>query len=318
MRVDYAVAMEVAAHEALLRQAYKDSENVLTWCVGMTNATGHRVERYIGKPQTLQHCMNIYAWALTNYAEQVREVFKDRPLTQEQFAAAVSFHWNTGAIRTATWVRYWLRGDVERARIAFMNWITPKSLATRRAKERDLFFDGKWSNNGTMTEYTRVTSRMTPDWGSGKRINVEDELRLAFADAVDVILDQQPDPDAVPAAPTLTPDDGEPDAIAIPVPTPRSDEEAPMPEPAPPNQIDGPSVEPARPPVPSPVEQSAKAVGAAKWAAVAGALWTVVVAADVLPPAFTTPEFIAAVTAAIGAAAGAIGSYRAPKNAEPG
>ena len=68
MRVDYAVAMEVAAHEALLRQAYKDSEGVLTWCVGMTNSTGHRVERYIGKPQTLQHCMNIYAWALTNYA----------------------------------------------------------------------------------------------------------------------------------------------------------------------------------------------------------------------------------------------------------
>jgi lysozyme len=82
MRIDYAVAMEVAAHEALLRQTYKDSENVLTWCVGMTNATGHRVERYIGKPQTLQHSMNIYAWVLTNYAEQVREVFKiDRSRT---------------------------------------------------------------------------------------------------------------------------------------------------------------------------------------------------------------------------------------------
>jgi hypothetical protein len=59
-------------------------------------------------------------------------------------------------------------------------------------------------------------------------------------------------------------------------------------------------------------------VGAAKWAAIAGALWTAVVAADVLPPAFTTPKFIAAVTAAIGAVAGAVGSYRAPKNAEPG
>lgn len=51
MRVDFNVAMEVAAYEALVRQTYKDSKGVLTWCVGMTNATGHRVERYIGKPQ---------------------------------------------------------------------------------------------------------------------------------------------------------------------------------------------------------------------------------------------------------------------------
>lgn len=187
----------------------------------------------------------------------------------------------------------------------------------RRAKERDLFFDGKWTNNGTMLEYTHVTSRMTPDWGSAKRINVEDELRLAFAGTVDVVLDQQPDPDAVPAAPTLTPGDDEPDATAVPVPKPRPDEEAPMPAPI--GHDGGPTLDlQISRPAPSPVEQSAKAVGAAKWAAIAGALWTAIVAADVLPPAFTTPEFIAAVTAAIGAVAGAVGSYRAPKNAEPG
>ncbi|WP_274425508.1 hypothetical protein [Chelativorans sp. YIM 93263] len=81
MRVNCDVAMEVAAHEALVSQTYKDSAGVLTWCVGMTNATGHRVERYIREPQSVQHCMDIYVWALTNYAEQVREVFKDHPLT---------------------------------------------------------------------------------------------------------------------------------------------------------------------------------------------------------------------------------------------
>lgn len=70
-------------------------------------------------------------------------------------------------------------------------------------------------------------------------------------------------------------------------------------------------------PKPSPVEQSAKAVGAGKWAAIAGALWAAVVAADVLPPAFTTPEFVAAITGLIAATAGAVGAYRAPKNAEP-
>ncbi|AZN72245.1 DUF3380 domain-containing protein [Georhizobium profundi] len=97
-------------------------------------------------------------------------------------------------------------------------------------------------------------------------------------------------------------------------------EEAAMPMPTPAilsgSETAKPAIQVPRPA--SPVEQSAKAVGAAKWAAIAGALWTAVVAADVLPPAFTTPEFIAAVTAAIGAVAGAVGSYRAPKNAEPG
>lgn len=105
--------------------------------------------------------------------------------------------------------------------------------------------------------------------------------------------------------------------VTVPVPLPRPD---PMPHYPPIGHNGGPPlVEPGyeHTPKPSPVEQSAKAVGAGKWAAIAGALWTAVVAADVLPPAFSTPEFIAAVTAFIGAAAGAIGAYRAPKNAEP-
>ncbi|MCO6386341.1 hypothetical protein [Aliihoeflea sp. 40Bstr573] len=104
--------------------------------------------------------------------------------------------------------------------------------------------------------------------------------------------------------------------VAAPVPLPR-----PEPEPIYPpiGHNGGPPLEPVHPrnPKPSPVEQSAKAVGAGKWAAIAGALWTAVVSVDVLPPAFTTPEFVAAVTAMITAVAGAVGSYRAPKNAEP-
>ncbi|MFC6487378.1 lysozyme [Nitratireductor sp. GCM10026969] len=206
MRVDFDVAMEVAAHEALVRQAYRDSARVLTWCIGMTNATGHRVERYIGKPQSLQHCMDIYVWALTNYAEQVREVFKDHPLTQAQFAAAVSFHWNTGAIRRASWVRHFKAGDMAKARKTFMDWRKPPEIMERRRKERDLFFDGIWSNNGTMLEYTRVHGNLSPDWSSGRVINVEQELRAAFLKTEPPTLDQLPQPDAKPKAPTLSPE----------------------------------------------------------------------------------------------------------------
>lgn len=104
--------------------------------------------------------------------------------------------------------------------------------------------------------------------------------------------------------------------VTAPMPLPRPE---PVPTYPPVGHNGGPALEPGyeHTPRPSPVEQSSKAIGAGKWAAIAGALWTAVVAADVLPAAFATPEFVAAVTAIITAAAGAIGSYRAPKNAEP-
>ena len=246
MRVDFDVAMEVAAHEALVRQTYKDSVGKLTWCISMTSATGHRVDRYIGKPQSLQHCMSLYVWALTNYAEQVREVFKDHPLSQAQFAAAVSFHWNTGAIRTATWVKHFKAGDMEAASAAFMNWVTPKEVTERREKERDLFFAGKWSNTGTMTEFTRLRTNMQPDFTSGKRINVAEELRLAFGAPVDLVLDQAPQPDAVPAVPTLTPADPAADQPIILPETVILPETAPVPTPSPAKDL-------------TPVEQTNKA-----------------------------------------------------------
>jgi lysozyme len=223
--VDAEVALEVAAHEALIRQTYRDSVGVLTWCVGMTNATGHTVERYIGKPQTLQHCMNIYAWALENYADGVREAFKGLKITKGQFAAALSFHWNTGAIKRATWVQHFRAGNDAAARKAIMNWKTPPEIEDRRKKERALFFDGKWSNTGTMLEYTRVTAAMNPDWGSGKRINVAAELAKAFAGTIKPpVLDVAPKPDNKPIAPTLTP---KPEPINV----------APAPDPVPGNPV---------------------------------------------------------------------------------
>ncbi len=208
-------ALELASHEALVRQTYKDSVGVLTWCVGMTNATGHRVERYIGKPAPLEHCMNVFVWALRNYAKHVDEAFAGVPLTEEQYAAALSFHWNTGAIKRATWVQYFRKGQIEKARQAFMNWTKPSEIARRRAKERDLFFEGKWSSDGTMIEYTRVRSNMSPDWSSAKRISVDKELRAAFGNTPPVTIDQPPQPDNKPAAPTLTPSGINPGVLVL-------------------------------------------------------------------------------------------------------
>ena len=175
------VALEVACHEAVIRQTYKDSVGVLTWSVGLTNATGHDVTRYIGKPASLQHCLEIFIWALERYAAEVRQAFAGHQLTEAQFAAALSFHWNTGAIKLASWVKRWKSGDVKGARANFMLYNKPAEIIERRKAERDLFFDGIWSNRGTMPEYTRLTKRMTPVWSSRVERDVRAEIEALLA-----------------------------------------------------------------------------------------------------------------------------------------
>lgn len=181
MQIDYDIAMEVASHEAIVRQAYKDSVGKWTWSVGLTSATGHKVERYIGKPQSLEHCLRVYAWALDNYANEVRRAFEGFPLTKAQFAAALSFHWNTGKISSASWVRLFKEGKMKAARKAFMLYRKPPEIIERRRREAALLFDGVWHNNGVMTEWTRVKPSGHIDWSSGKKLNVERELRAALA-----------------------------------------------------------------------------------------------------------------------------------------
>ena len=181
--ITYNTVLEFGVHEGLVRQAYKDVAGVWTWSMGLTDACGHLVERYKDKPQEISKCLEIFIWALEgNYARKVREVFSGITLSEAQFAAALSFHWNTGAIGTATWVKEWKAGNIDGARAAILNWryATVKgkkqeigALKDRRIAERDLFFDGKWLNDGsTIIEYTKLKSDYTVDWHSGVRVDV--------------------------------------------------------------------------------------------------------------------------------------------------
>lgn len=180
MQITRKVALEVAHHEAVVRQAYKDSVGVWTWSVGLTDNSGHNVTRYIGKPQTIDHCIEVFMWALKRYADDVNRAFAGHDLTEAQFAAALSFHWNTGAIGRAAWVSYFVAGNKNAAKKAFMNWVTPKSITARRKAERDLFFSGRWAGNGKMLEFTRLKPGSTPDWESGVKIDVSAAIDAAL------------------------------------------------------------------------------------------------------------------------------------------
>lgn len=177
--VDADVFLEIATHEAIIRQAYKDSVGVWTWSIGITSASGHKVERYIDNPAPMKKCIEVAQWLLEGkYTNGVRQAFGDdfEKLTKNQFTAALSFHWNTGGIRRAKWVKSFRQGNTEVAYKQFMNWSKPKAIIPRREKERDLFFDNIWTNKGTITEFTRLHSSYTPDFNSGRQVDVRKYL----------------------------------------------------------------------------------------------------------------------------------------------
>ncbi len=175
-------ALEIISHEAIVREAYKDTRGVWTWGIGITNASGHKVfPRYKDNPQSLRKCIEIFEWVLRNkYAPAVNEAFTGFDLTEEQFTAALSFHYNTGGVKRATWVKNWKAGEIENAYKNIMNWKKPPQIIPRREKERELFFNGTWSNNGTATEYSVNKQSYTPKWSSARVVDISDVLDAIF------------------------------------------------------------------------------------------------------------------------------------------
>lgn len=169
---------ELIYHEGIVLEAYKDSKNIWTWGIGVTDASGHRVLRYKDNPQTLKRVFEIFEWLVrTRYLPDVLRAFKGHTLSEAQLAAALSFHYNTGAINKASWVRSFKAGKIAQARSEFMQWRRPPEIIPRRRAERDLFFDGKWSSDGTATLYRRVRRpSYQPDWGSAQRVDIRGDL----------------------------------------------------------------------------------------------------------------------------------------------
>lgn len=174
--------LELAEHEGLVLEAYRDSVGVWTWGFGVTDASGHRVERYRGRPSTVLRAIEVFEWLVRKkYLPAVAEAFAGHALTEAQWAAALSFHWNTGAIGRANWVRQFRLGRRHEAWLAFMDWSRPREIIPRRKAERDLFFDGRWSGDGLVVLYERVCPNGVPDWSSARLIDIRDEVRAAVA-----------------------------------------------------------------------------------------------------------------------------------------
>lgn len=160
---------EIASHEAIVVDPYKDSVGV--WTIGI----GHTASAGVPDPQKIKHSlaiwevMSIFKRDIEKFEDRVREAFHKVDLKQHEFDAAVSFDFNTGAIHRATWVKLFNDGRRAAARASFMNWSKPPEIVHRRRKERDLFFNGRYSNIGLVSVY-HADKNGRVLWSEGKRV----------------------------------------------------------------------------------------------------------------------------------------------------
>lgn len=173
--------LEILHHEAIVQEAYLDSVKKWTWGVGVTSASGHSVERYKDNPQSLERCIEVYVWLLREkYLPAVLRAFDGHQLTEWQLCSALSFHYNTGAIESASWVKSWKAGDTAKAASEFMNWSKPSEIIPRRKAERDLFFHGKWSGDGKAMVWPVKKPSYSPDWRNGRKVDVMQAVKEAL------------------------------------------------------------------------------------------------------------------------------------------
>lgn len=169
--------LELIAHEAIVLETYKDSKGIWTWGIGVTNASGHRVDRYKNNPQTVEKVVEIFKWLIeTKYLPAVLEAFAGVELNENQLAAALSFHYNTGAIGRASWVKSFKQGKQERARQEFMNWSKPEEIIPRRQKECNLFFDGKWTEAPKVLVIPISKPSYRPNFRASQRIDISEKI----------------------------------------------------------------------------------------------------------------------------------------------
>jgi len=126
--------------------AYPDPGSVdgHPWTIGW-GSTGDDIRK--GTIFTAAECDARFEKDMQKYVDQVSRAIGDAPTSQDQFDALVSFHYNTGAIGTATLTREHVAGRFDSAKAQFARWIrndgkVMRGLVRRRAAEAKLYAGG--------------------------------------------------------------------------------------------------------------------------------------------------------------------------------
>lgn len=178
-------AVELADHESIVLEYYLDNAKppVGTWGIGVTAASGHNVLQYKDNPSTIGHVLDVYVSLLrTKYLPPVLRAFKGRALTEAQLAAALSFHYNTGAIERTDWVGMWLDGKITQARTFLEgHYLNGGALASRRKAEAALFFGNQWISDGKVSVIPVGKPSYQPLFSKAYLVDIRAEMARALA-----------------------------------------------------------------------------------------------------------------------------------------
>lgn len=165
-RMSDAGLKELVGHEGIVLTRYKDSVGVWTLGVGHTKAAGKPDPRSFTGELTIAEALDLFRKDIGPYEDAVSAVLKVA-VSQTEFDALVSFHFNTGGIKRASLVKSLNGGNKKKAAQEFMNWSKPPEIMPRRKKEKKLFESGIFSNGGKASIFPA-----TPDgkvlWEKGK------------------------------------------------------------------------------------------------------------------------------------------------------
>ena len=173
MQVSNQGLVEIASHEGIVPMPYLDSVGVWTVGIGHAEVSGippnpRHMER--GKAIPMKEVFDLFAIDMKRFTQGVNNAIKVE-VTQHEFDALVSFHYNTGGIRRASITKRLNRGDRSSAADAFMMWRRPPEIIGRRRKEQSLFRTGSYTSGG-WASVMQADKNGRIIWSSTERVNV--------------------------------------------------------------------------------------------------------------------------------------------------
>lgn len=194
--------LALVRHEGIVPGPYRDVAGVWTFGIGHTVAAGppDPVRMPRGMPGDLdagiREAFRIFRADLATYEAAVRRAVKV-PLAPHEFDGLVSFHYNTGGIARAALTKALNAGNRAATADAFMGWLRPAAIRSRREAERDLFRDGRYPT-GTIPVWS-VDRNGRVDFSRPVRRLTEPEA-LVLLGAIPAGPRSQPEPHPIPAS----------------------------------------------------------------------------------------------------------------------
>lgn len=167
-------------HEGIVQSRYKDSVGVWTIGVGHTKAAGGINPETFTGTLTMSQVLDLLRTDIAKYEKDVSDAVHVS-LKQHEFDALVSFHFNTGAIKKASFVKKLNAGDRAGALKGIMDWRKPAEIIPRRTAERDLFKTGTYPAPYANVYPADKNGKVL--WGQGKRVDVKSLLGQSSAAA---------------------------------------------------------------------------------------------------------------------------------------